>query len=174
MMAVWLGAYSVQYYMWTAPAQVSPLTSGIVLQGFTASANSTGTYENGAPPTATTAAIPAQDATTGENATISLTEDAYIYFTITDADAATLDDYFTTLTIRIRLYQRDLVNAPAAADNYLYVVVDSVGQTGIENYSPPLSAAYQWDAVITVSYTTRALAATASDNIYLYIYAKEA
>ncbi len=121
MVAVWLGAYAVQYYTWTSPIQVSPLTCIITTQTFSAPANTSGAVTFGSHPTATEPAVPAQG-TGGENATIIIVENYIIHFAVTDGDAVTLAGHFQELTINIRVYQRGLVNAPAVADNNLYVV----------------------------------------------------
>jgi len=170
MVAVWLGAYSAQYYTWTAPTQVSRLTYNIVVSGFSAPVNTTGSAIFGNHPTATTPAVPAQG-TTGENATIIIGENYIVHFTVTDAEAAQLASHFQELTINIRVYRRGLVNAPAVADNNLYVVSGGVAQTNIDNWTPELNAAYEWDPVITVNYTTKATAAT--EGIAIGIYVKE-
>lgn len=168
--AVLLGAYGSQHYIWTAPAQVVPLTNAITTDALNAVTNSSGSENFGSHPTATTAAVPASDNTTGENATITLQENSIIHFMVTDEDAGILDNYFENLTVNICLYERGIVDAPVADNLNLYVVVNGVGQTNIDNQTG-IRSAKDWDAVVTLSYNTGGSAA--SGNIIVNVCAVE-
>lgn len=172
MVVVWLGAYGLQYYILTVPIQVISLTNSITTGTFSAGVNSSGSKNFGSHPTGTTAAVPASDNTTGENATIILQENSIIHFMVTDESAGILDNYFENLTINICVYERSRINAPVADNLNLYVVVNGVGQTNIDNQTGVRSADNDWDPVITLTYTTGGSAATG--NIVINIYAVEA
>lgn len=172
MVVVWLGAYGLQYCIWTASIQVVPLTSSITTSTLSVGVDNSGSENFGSHPTGTTIAVPASDNTTGENATIILQENSIIHFMVTDEDAEILDNYFENLTINICVYGRGGENAPVADNLNLYVVVNSVGQTSIDNQTGVRSADNDWDPVITLTCTTGGSAATG--NIVINVYAVEA
>jgi hypothetical protein len=172
MVAVWLGAYSAQYYMWTAPFAVKRLTYSITTDNFIENVITTGTKIFGSHPTGTTAAVPAQDASTGDNATLILPENLIVHFTVSDGDAAALANRFKDLTINICVYERGLVNALPHDNLDLQVVVSGVAQTNIDNRTTVLNFENKWDPVITLLYTTGNKSGTG--NIVIGVYAVEA
>lgn len=171
MVMVWLGAYGSQCFIWTAPIQVVPLTNSITTGTLSAAVDNTSSENFGSHPTTTTAAMPASDNVTRDNAIIILQENSIIHFAATDEDAGILDNHFQSLTVNICVYGRGRVNAPVADNLNLYVVVNGMGQTDIENQTAVRSADNDWDAIFTVSYTT--LGSTATGYIAINVYAVE-
>ncbi len=171
MVAVVLGAFALQHYTWTVSIQIYPLTNSITTGTLTTSGNSSGSENYGTHPTVAEAAVPAQDASTGDNATITLQRDLTVHFTVTDDDAAVLDNHFTELKINICIHERGKVNAAAADNLNLHVVEGGTGQTDIDNQTGTRSADNEWDPVITIEYTTRTVPETTTGNIVVNVSA---
>ena len=172
MLVILLGAYGLQYHTWGVSIQVVPLTKSIETDTLSAGVDISGSENYGTHPTEATAAVPASDNTTGENATVILQDNSIVHFMVTDEDAGILDNYFENLTINICVYERGLVNATPHDNLNLHVVVNGVGQTNIDNSTTVLNADNAWDPVITLDYTTGGSAATG--NITVNVCAKEA
>jgi len=172
MVAVWLGAYAAQHYMWSAPARVNPLTNFIVLSMLDAQGDTAGTKIYGRDPTPTAAAVPAEDPSTGRSASLYLLENATVHFRVSDEDAAELDNYFTEFRLSFRVYEHGVKNAPLQDNVLLHVVEGGLGQTSIENHTT-LQAGI-WDLVIAVDYAARPVSSTALGDLIIYIYAEEA
>lgn len=171
--ATTVGAFAVQYYTWTIPTVVKPMTFTITEDLENISGATTGLHIYGSPADGSSAAIPASDSVNASKmARVALQKDAYLVLYMSDATCTSLLAGFDDLTITIGVYEKDNVSVTPFDVLTLTPVVEGVAQTNVYDNTVTLSSAKVWDCVIRTTYETVAVISNTSTlNIELRVRA---
>lgn len=173
--AIVLGVYAAQLYLWRAPTRVTPMTFNITTVTTPLSAGEAGTIIHGSHPTESLPADPARDAyDPDKKARILLQENCRVVFYVADEDVQALTGSFSDLVVAVSVYATgENASVPRVDLRNLVLVVDNVAQAGVENTTVVLDAARTYDCVLDLDFVTAADLSPGALGVKLQIRAVE-